>query len=487
MKHILVVTDDPKTCETIRTSFRGEGKVRSAPNAEACVDACRKDRFDYLFVDLDQLPDLAQAGAAEETGPDGGAAPEAGPESLFNGALQRIWQLQPSAEVVVMAPTDRIRQAVSAVKAGAANYLTYPLNRDEVKYVTDSIRESLLAQEELDYLRGRFWRSDILQMIQTANPLMRHVYSQVRTVAPTRSTVLLVGETGTGKSMLARLVHRHSNRAELPFISVHCGAVPETLLESELFGHERGAFTGAVTRKLGKFELARGGTIFLDEVGTMAPASQIKLLQVLQEKTFQRVGGQEEIESDVRILAASNMNLKTMVETGLFRSDLYFRLNVFPIELPPLRERREDIPLLVDVFLKDVNRFGRKGIHYVHPQVMEAFRRYAWPGNIRELQNLIERAYILEKTSVLTPGSFPAELIGAPAAPAAAAARNGAGMPTLAEVRNRAAREAEALHLKELLSQHRGRINATARAAGVTPRQIHKLLTRHGIRKEDYR
>jgi len=484
MKQILVVTDNPKACEAIRASFRREGKVRFAETAEACVDACRKGRFDYIFAGLDQLPDLAETDGPE--GREREPAAEADSETLYGEALQRIWQLQPSAEVIVLAPTDRIRQAVSAVKAGAANYLTYPLNRDEVKYVTDSIRESLLAQEELDYLRGRFWRSDILQMIQTANPLMRHIYGQVRMVAPTRSTVLLVGETGTGKSMLARLVHRHSNRADLPFISVHCGAVPETLLESELFGHERGAFTGAVTRKLGKFELARGGTIFLDEVGTMAPASQIKLLQVLQEKTFQRVGGQEEIESDVRILAASNMNLKAMVETGAFRSDLYFRLNVFPIELPPLRDRREDIPLLVDVFLKDVNRFGRKGIHYVHPQVMEAFRRYAWPGNIRELQNLIERAYILEKTSVLTPGSFPAELIGAAAAPATAPVRNGAAA-TLAEVRNRAAREAEGLHLKELLSQHRGRINATAQAAGVTTRQIHKLLTRHGIRKEDYR
>ena len=486
MKQILVVTDDPKACDTIRASFRGEGKVRFVSDVAACLDACGHGRFDYLFVGLDLLPDLAEEDGGE--GRKRGDGSSSDTEALYGEALQRVWQLQPSAEIIVMAPSDRIRHAVSAVKAGAANYLTSPLNRDEVKYVTDSIRESVLAQEELDYLRGRFWRSDILQMIQTANPLMRHVYGQIRMVATTRSTVLLVGETGTGKSMMARLIHRHSNRCDLPFISVHCGAVPEALLESELFGHERGAFTGAVTRKLGKFELARGGTIFLDEVGTMSPASQIKLLQVLQEKTFQRVGGHEEIEADVRIIAASNVDLETMVENGAFRSDLFFRLNVFPIELPPLRDRREDIPLLVDVFLKDVNRFGRKGIHYVHPQVMEAFRRYGWPGNIRELQNLIERAYILEKTSVLTPASFPAELLGpSPAQAMPEARKTGGGAATLAAVRNRAAREAECLYLKELLAQHRGRINATAEAAGVTPRQIHKLMTRYGIRKENYR
>ncbi len=205
-------------------------------------------------------------------------------------------------------------------------------------------------------------------------------------MAPTKSTVLLAGETGTGKGILAKLIHRHSNRRGVQFIGIHCGAIPDTLLESELFGHEKGAFTGRRPAEAGKVRTGPRGTIFLDEIGTITPAAQIKLLQVLQDRTFQRVGGEALIETDVRIIAASNADLGKMVETGLFRNDLYYRLNVFPIAIPPLRERREDIPQLTEIFLRQMNRFNHRGIHYVHPQVMEAFQRYPWPGNIRELR-----------------------------------------------------------------------------------------------------
>jgi DNA-binding NtrC family response regulator len=383
-----------------------------------------------------------------------------------------------------MTPPERIREAVDAVKAGAANYITIPLNTDEVRYVAESIREGVRAQSELDYLRDRFWQSDSLEVVQTRNPAMRDVFEQVRLVAPTKSTVLLSGETGTGKGILAKLIHRHSNRREVQFIGVHCGAIPDTLLESELFGHEKGAFTGAARRKLGKFELAHGGTIFLDEIGTITPAAQIKLLQVLQDRTFQRVGGEALIEADVRIIAASNEDLDRMVEKGLFRSDLYYRLNVFPITLPPLRERREDIPQLTEIFLKQANRFNHRGIHYVHPLVMDAFQRYPWPGNIRELQNLIERACILETSSILTPASFPAELSANETEPTS--------MPvetrfTLAKVRTLAAEEAEKRYLREVLSRNGGRINRTAETAGITVRQINKLMNKYGMRKEEFR
>ena len=287
-----------------------------------------------------------------------------------------------------------------------------------------------------------------------------------------------------GKGVLAKLIHRHSNRRGVQFIGIHCGAIPDTLLESELFGHEKGAFTGAVRRKLGKFELAHGGTIFLDEIGTVTPAAQIKLLQVLQDRTFQRVGGETLIETDARIIAASNMDLGQMVEKGLFRNDLYYRLNVFPIEIPPLRERREDIPQLTEIFLRQMNRFNHRGIHYVHPQVMEAFQRYSWPGNIRELENLVERACILETSSILTPASFPAELFAG--GPFVAPLSAGAGL-TLAEARRRAVAEAEKSYLREVLSRNGGRINRTAEAAGVTVRQISKLMRKYGIRKEAFR
>ena len=293
-----------------------------------------------------------------------------------------------------------------------------------------------------------------------------------------------MGETGTGKGVMANLIHRHSNRRDAQFISVHCGAIPDTLLESELFGHEKGSFTGAVRRKLGKFEIASGGTIFLDEVGTLTPSAQIKFLQILQDGTFQRVGGEDTIDSDVRVIAATNVDLKKMCDDGEFRKDLYYRLNVFPIEIPSLRDRIEDIPHLVELFLKKMNRINTKEIYHIDSQVLDAFRDYSWPGNIRELENLIERAYILESTSVLTPESFPSELFES--------SRSLASLPidtslTLAQARQKATDNIERNYLKELLARNRGRIKESAAAAGITTRQLHKLMAKYGIRKEEFK
>ena len=467
MKYILSATEDRVATETIRAAFRRPFHVDAAVTVPECREFLRKRRYEFSFIDLDLL------GGLGEVQGDSGAA------------FRAVRQLFPGVEVVVMTPPERVGEAVEAVKAGAANYVTYPLNADEIRYVTESIHEGIRAQSELDYLRDRFWQSDSLDVVQTRNAAMRAVFDQVRLAAPTKSTVLLTGETGTGKGVLAKLVHRHSNRGKVQFIGIHCGAIPDTLLESELFGHEKGAFTGAVRRKLGKFELANRGTIFLDEIGTITPSAQIKLLQVLQERTFQRVGGESLIETDVRIIAASNQDLGQMVEKGLFRNDLYYRLNVFPIEIPPLRERREDIPQLTEIFLRQMNRFNHRGIHYVHPQVMEAFQRYPWPGNIRELENLVERACILETSSILTPKSFPAELFaGAPSTLPAPSGRTGL---SLAEARALAVAEAEKSYLRELLARTGGRINRTAESAGVTVRQISKLMRKYNIRKENFR
>jgi transcriptional regulator with GAF, ATPase, and Fis domain len=235
---------------------------------------------------------------------------------------------------------------------------------------------------------------------------------------------------------------------------------------------------------LGKFELAHGGTIFLDEIGTITPSAQIKLLGVLQERSFQRVGGEANIQVDVRIIAATNTDLKKMCDDGLFRSDLYFRLSVFPIEIPPLKERREDIPIISRHILKKLNKFHLKGIQDIHPQVLEAFERYSWPGNIRELENLIERAYILETSSILMPGSFPRELLipgdVRPQIPLGSAL-------TLAEVRRRGIEIIERQYLKGLLSTNEGRIGKTSQAAGISARQLHKLMTKYGIRKEEFK
>jgi transcriptional regulator with GAF, ATPase, and Fis domain len=293
-----------------------------------------------------------------------------------------------------------------------------------------------------------------------------------------------MGETGTGKGVMANLIHRHSNRRDAQFISVHCGAIPDTLIESELFGHEKGSFTGAVRRKLGRFEVATGGTIFLDEIGTLTPSAQIKLLQVLQDGIFQRVGGEETITTNVRVITATNVDLKKMCDDGLFRKDLYYRLNVFPIDIPPLRERLQDIPHFVEVFLKKINSVNIKEIHDVDPQVLEAFNQYPWPGNIREMENLIERAYILESSSVLTPESFPSELFefGAPVATLQVDSSL-----TLAEVRKRGIENIERNYLKDVLTRNKGKIKDSSEAAGITTRQFHKLMKKYGIHKEEFK
>jgi len=465
MRNILVVSKQQDAFRALNASFGKEYRIDKASNRDTALEALRKRRSDFVFIDLEILK-------------------ESVPGNAYNAALEPFWHLYPTIEIIVMSPQEMIREAVMAVKAGASNYLTYPINPDEVRYVTESLHESIIAQSELDYLRDQFWQSDSLELIQTKSSVMKKALDKVRSVAPTKSTVLLTGETGTGKGELAKLIHRHSNRREAQFISVHCGAIPDTLIESELFGHEKGAFTGAVRRKLGKFEIANGGTIFLDEVGTITPSAQIKLLQVLQDRSFQRVGGEATIEVDVRIIAATNMDLTKMCDEGQFRKDLYYRLNVFPVEVPPLKERAEDIPHIVEVILGRLNRFNSKQIREVHPQVMDAFRSYPWPGNIRELENLMERSYILEASSVLSPESFPNELFASEALSPSVSVD---ARFTLAEIRNRGIEDIERRYLKQLLARNKGKIKDSAQEAGITTRQLHKLMKKHGMRKEEFK
>lgn len=465
MRSFLVICKDRSAIRTLQKCFHSDHQVDKAPSKDAGLGMLHRHRYDFVFIDLPLLRE-------SETGND------------YKAALQQFWQLYSSVELIVMCPPELLREAVMAVKAGASNYLTYPLNPDEVNYVTESIDQSNIVQSELDYLRDRFWQSDSLEIVQTKNAAMRRVFEKIRSVAPTKSTVLLTGETGTGKGVLAKLIHRHSNRRDGPFISVHCGAIPDTLVESELFGHEKGAFTGAVRRKLGKFEIATGGTILLDEVGTITPSAQIKLLQVLQDATFSRVGGEETVEANVRVISATNTDLKKMCEDAHFRTDLYYRLNVFPIEIPPLRERSDDIPFFVDVTLRRLNKFHGKAIHDVHPLVLEAFQQYSWPGNIRELENLMERAYILESSSMLTPESFASEILPFDVPSPSMALRTS---QTLSEFRRSALAQIERHYLFQVLAKNRGRIKDAAKDAGITTRQVHKLLTKYRLEKRQFK
>lgn len=323
-----------------------------------------------------------------------------------------------------------------------------------------------------------------LEESTSETPAMQEVLRRIHRVAPTRTTTLLLGETGVGKGTLARLVHRLSNRANRPFVTVHCGAVPETLLESELFGHEKGAFTGASRQKPGKFEIAHTGTIFLDEVGTLTPAAQIKLLDVLHSHSFQRVGGERDIFTDVRVIAATNEDLEEACRRGTFRKDLYYRINVFPLEVPALRDRLPDIPHMAHTILCRLQIGCADPVKRIADDVLEALMRYDWPGNVRELENLLERAVILETSDTLTRKSFPVELFADH--PLAQPQHLDTTLP-LEAVRRRCVEDVECAYLKELLKENTGRIDHTAARAGITPRQLNKLMKKYGLRKENFK
>jgi len=466
MARILVITPEQGASEIFHTSYP-EGEVRAAETLSEAETLSKTCQFEYAFVDISVLRPLVVEGDCEV-------------------CIEAFRKAVPGARLVVMSPLEGIREAVNFVREGASDYLTYPIVQEEIQLVRDDVERRDRIRSELHHHRDRELQLEVLGEIKSRAESMKVVLHKVRQVAPTRSTVLLTGETGTGKSFLAKVIHQNSTRAERQFISIHCGAIPDTLLESELFGHERGAFTGADRRKLGKFEIANGGTLFLDEIATITPAMQVKLLNVLQERSIQRVGGEQDVQVDVRVLTATNMNLSDLVTRGVFRNDLFYRLNVFPIEVPPLRERREDIPTLVESFLDRLRGLYQKDIVEVHPAVMEAFLAYPWPGNVRELENLLERAFILESSGGLTPENFPNEMFGSEL-DSAVQQISLSPTGTLADIRRQAVDDVERQYLKRQLATHNGRIDATAQVAGITPRQLHKLMTKYGLKKEDFR
>ncbi|NLA75725.1 MAG: sigma-54-dependent Fis family transcriptional regulator [Deltaproteobacteria bacterium] len=466
MQYILLLSKNPDVYRQLIPCFGPEIQISRAENDTQAITMLQARRYEYLFMDISLLNMPDRSGTSHKS------------------YIQSLMSLYPALDIIIITSIERIREAVNAVKEGASDYILFPIKPDEVNSVLKNIKEPLTARSEPDFLKDRFMENDIQQTMRSSNAKMKGVFEKLKSVSPTNSTVLITGETGTGKGVIARLIHRHSSRKDARFISVHCGAIPDTLLESELFGHERGAFTSAIKRKLGKFEIADKGTIFLDEIGTITPAAQIKLLQVLQDGIFQRVGGEVTIHTDARIIAATNMDLKKMCEDGEFRKDLYFRLNVFPIEVPLLRERSEDIPHLAMMFLDKMNKHNTKGIKGFSPDVTEAFMHYPWPGNIRELENLIERAYILENSSILQPESFPEEIFEY-GYPDDDNLKKRTG--NLANIRKKAIQEIEKNYLIDLLNETMGRIKQAAEKAGITTRQIHKLLTKYNIRKEDYK
>ena len=385
--NILVVDDEVNIRGALVTMLEKKGhQVRGVATAEEGLELLETTPAELVITDL-RMPGI---GGME--------------------FLRRLKDTWPDTEVVVMTAYGSIDTAVEAMRCGAYDYLTKPIDRDRFPIVVDKALERHVLATENKQLRDRLeTRTRFDQMVGESEPLQR-VYNLVEMVAASDVTVLLTGETGTGKELVARAIHQKSLRANSPFITVNCGALPENLFESELFGYEKGAFTGAMFTKMGRFELAEGGTILLDEVGELSLKSQVDFLRVLETKEFRRLGGTKVIRVDTRIIAATNRNLVEAVKQGDFREDLYYRLNVVPIHLPPLRERGDDIPLLAEKFLREFASQHHREPKDVSREAMRLLRLYAWPGNIRQLRNLMERLVVTVRDKTIQPEHLPEEI-----------------------------------------------------------------------------
>lgn len=465
MKRLLIAITDREISSKIKREFGSNYTVDQVQELSLLIKQFSEKRYDFLLVELSYLKNEVK-------------------NRDYRALLKNFWMISPDVDIIVYTKTADIREAVEVVKSGASDYLTTPLNVEEMRHVLGKIEDNAKLINELNYLRRELNESSIPFSLSTKSSIMLQIFSDIRSVAGTESTVLLTGETGTGKGLIAKIIHNESKRRENQFLSVHCGAIPDSLLESELFGHEKGAFTGAIRRKLGKFEIADKGTIFLDEIGTISPAMQIKLLQVLQEKSFFRVGGEELIKTNVRIIAATNSDLAKLTQEDKFRLDLYYRLNVFQIELPPLRKRIEDLEILIQQILNKLNKFHGKSIFEVEDEVLQALREYEWPGNIRELENLLERAYILETTNTLTSKSFPIRLFKEKFNNSL---RNISISSPLHEVRKCEIEKIEEQYLSQLLEFNNGRIKESAAQAGIGERQLNKLINKYDLDKNKFK
>jgi DNA-binding NtrC family response regulator len=394
--------------------------------------------------------------------------------------IQEVQERRLPVTIIVLTAHGSIDEAVQAMQLGAHNFLTKPPNTQHLCLIVLRALQQRELQDEVAALREQLDQRYAFHDILSKNPGMHAVFELIGNVAQTTTTVLIEGQTGTGKELVARAIHETSSRSTGPLVAINCAAVPETLLESELFGHEKGAFTGAIGQRKGRFELAHGGTLFLDEVGDVPAAMQAKLLRVLQERRFERVGGSETIEVDVRVIAATNRSLQKLIKEGRFREDLFYRLNVIKIHLPSLHERAEDIPLLATHFAA---KYARPGSKHIAPEAMEVLLRYRWPGNIRELENTIERACVTSRDEWIRPENLPPEIVSP--------AETRAPFPVdlsrpLTEQLPEMIAAFEERYLRRALKKTGGHIGRTAEITGLSRRSISDKLALYKIDKTDF-
>jgi DNA-binding NtrC family response regulator len=462
MPTILIVEDERKMLRLLELNLSEEGyTVQTSLEAESGLKLLRQEKIDLVITDL-KLP---------------------GMDGLE--FLQAVKRTNAAIPVIVMTAFGTVETAVEAMKAGASDYLLKPFAMEEMKLIIRKELDVHRLREENRSLREALGQRYEFRNIVARSAKMQEVLATVERVAPANSTVLLGGESGVGKDLVARAIHQHSRRAAGPFIKINCTAIPENLLESELFGYEKGAFTGATSSKPGKFELADKGTIFLDEIGDVPAVIQVKLLRVLQEREFERLGGTKTLKVDVRVVAATNQDLRAALEEGTFREDLYYRLNVVPINIPPLREHKEDIPYLVDHFIARFARESGKTLTGITPAAMKLLTDFHWPGNIRELENIIERAVALSTGTVIDVADI--RLDFAPSKPGGAyipsvAAHGGGGPPFPPDGVTLEQFEDEIV--KEALRRANGNKSQAARRLGLSRNALRYRLSKIGVPDE---
>ncbi|MFB3926783.1 MAG: sigma-54-dependent transcriptional regulator [Syntrophales bacterium] len=447
-KTILVVDDEESICQSLKGILSDEGyKVITAGSGEDAIRIIDEDLPDLVLLDI-WLP-----------GMDG------------IETLKIIKSENPQIPVIMMSGHGTIETAVKATKLGAFDFIEKPLSLDKVMLITNHALDLLRLEEENKLLKQKF--SQDYELTGESKSIVE-LKETISIIAPTNAWILIMGENGTGKELVARSIHRQSRRSKKPFIEVNCAAIPEELIESELFGHEKGSFTGATTAKRGKFDLANEGTIFLDEVADMSLKAQAKILRILQEKKFERVGGTRLIETDVRVLAATNKNLEKEMEEGRFRQDLFYRLNVIPLFIPPLRDRKEDIPALVERFLKEFSHKEGKEEKKISPEAMSIMMEHNWPGNVRELKNVIERLVILTASDLITADDIPPFI--------KANHKSEEDKEFFQEDSFRAAKmEWEKKYILKKLQEHNGNISRTADSIGLERSNLHKKIKTYGL------